>query len=100
MVNPVANASQWATFFAGVSFAAVLAAIPWQASYSTLTGASENKGAWAWVTPALVIASIASAVLAGFCLWVHKKVTGSLKSGVTRFCEEMDAIEAMHPAGP
>lgn len=97
MVNPIPNASQWGFFTAGSAIALLVAWLPWQAAFDAMQPPQRMK--WAWVTPALLIGTCAFVVLTAFCIWIDKKVRAHLRSQNRLFCDDMDAIESVHPPG-
>jgi hypothetical protein len=86
-------ASNLAWTMVGVAVAAILAWLPWQAAYGQLP--SQTRLQYAWISPTLVVAAIAGAVLAGVA-FAFSHTTRRLESvSVTGIVRDMDAL---HPS--
>lgn len=92
IAQPTRYAANMAWTAVGVSVAAVLAWLPWQAAYSQLPTKAHFH--YAWVSPALVVTAIGAAILAVLGFVFAKQEAQKMESVVTGVVQDMDAI---HP---
>lgn len=85
--NPLSGASEWSATFFGLGAGALLSLIP------IVSATSDQQP---WVIPLFWVVGISFLVLAGFMLWVHRKMRHSHSDDVTDICGEMDEIEAWY----
>ncbi len=97
MTDPMPNASEWGAFFLDLCLSALLGWIPWVASYDQMNDSQQQK--WAWVTPAFLLFALFAAALAVSLFVLSRRVRRHLKARNEVFCDDMDAIEGMHPLG-
>jgi hypothetical protein len=95
MTNPIPWARELGWSCISLCGAALLALIPWSASYGHLPAAAQQS--FEWVTPLLWILALFAAVLATLSFSLFRKVEKVIRSEATSVLEEM---EGLHPLPP
>jgi hypothetical protein len=90
LVHPLPYLGQIGWASVGVASSTVLTLIPWLAAYSQLP--SRGQLHYAWVSPLLVIVSVAFTIIAGFCLIVNYVVRQRNAATAKTVLAEMDYI--------
>jgi len=91
LANPISWARDLAWSCVSLGAGCLLALIPWLPAYKALGTGSQLE--FAWVSPGLVIAGVACAVVATICFVLHSRVDRVIRRDVSHVLEEMDEIQ-------
>jgi len=92
LAQPVRYASNLAWTMVGIAISAVLALLPWQGAKAELSLAAQVK--YAWISPALVIAATAAAIIAVFGFLFARSFAKRERTDVRGILADMDGIHA------
>src|SRR2546425_3601239 len=97
LANPLPNALLVAWICVGIAATALLAWIPWIASYQQLSSDSQLR--FAWVTPLMLSVGGAALVLAVIMFWINGRIGQVTQTGVAQLLEDLDDVYGPHQSG-
>ncbi len=90
LANPIPGALTVAWACVGVAITAILAWLPWVASYSQLS--QDARLQFAWVSPSMVALAFAALLLGIAMFWVNRKIRDLTQTNAAQIVEDMDDI--------